>query len=81
MAVKSQTVPRFLLNRTEIAIALGVSPTTIDVMVQEGRLPPPRTWHSRKFWRVSEIEAATSEWPMEGSTHNGDAAHDWAATV
>jgi hypothetical protein len=34
-------------------------------MVAEGALPPPRKWHSRKLWLVSEIEAHLNEWPTE----------------
>jgi predicted DNA-binding transcriptional regulator AlpA len=59
-------VPRLGLNRSEVALALGVSPTTVDVMVAEGALPPPRRWHTRLFWRPAEIDAAISEWPSDG---------------
>jgi len=58
-------VPRLALNRNELALAIGVSTNTIDLMVKEGALPRPRRWHSRKIWIVSEIEAAMSEWPED----------------
>lgn len=58
-------VPRLALSRAEVAISIGVSASSVDIMVQEGALPPPRLWHSRKLWIVSEIEAHLLEWPIE----------------
>lgn len=58
-----RSVPRIALNRTEVALAIGVSANTVDAMVKEGALPPARKWHSRKVWLVAEIEAALMEWP------------------
>lgn len=65
----SQPVQRLALNRAEVAVAIGVSPNTIDAMVSEGFLPPPRRWHSRKVWLVSEITAAMLDWPEEGESN------------
>lgn len=62
----TRPVPRISLSRREVAAAIGVSPTTVDVMVKEGVLPPPRVWHTRKVWLVREIEAAVSDWPVDG---------------
>lgn len=62
----SRSVPRLGLNRAEVALAIGVSANTVDLMVMEGFLPRPRKWHSRKVWLVSEIEAAMTEWPEDG---------------
>lgn len=59
-------VIRLALNRSEVAIAIGVSVSSLDVMVSEGALPPPRLWHSRKLWIVSEIEAALGDLPIDG---------------
>jgi hypothetical protein len=59
-------IPRLGLSRAELAIAIGVSTGSVDQMVTEGVLPPPRTWHTRKIWLVSEVEAYLNEWPMEG---------------
>ncbi|MCX5517779.1 hypothetical protein OSH10_04975 [Kaistia defluvii] len=56
---------RIALGRTEVAEAIGVSVASVDKMVREGALPPPRKWHSRKLWLVSEIEAYLSEWPLD----------------
>ena len=60
-----KSVPRFGLNRTEVALSIGVSPNTIDEMVKDGSLPHPRKWHGRKLWLAREIEAAMMEWPSD----------------
>lgn len=59
-------IVRLALSRTEVALAIGVSVGSVDQMVEEGVLPKPRRWHSRKLWLVSEIEAHLSEWPVDG---------------
>ncbi len=51
----SRNVPRLGLNRSEVALAIGVSVNTVDLMVEEGFLPRPRKWHSRKVWLVGEM--------------------------
>ena len=56
-------IPRLALNRSEVALAFSVAPNMVDAMVKEGVLPQPRVWYSRKFWRVTEIDAAMNEWP------------------
>lgn len=82
-----RTVPRISLNRDEVALAIGVSATTVDVMVEEGALPRPRVWHSRKVWLVSALEAAVREWPEAGTPagkQKGDAdddSEDWRASL
>ena len=62
----SRNVPRLGLNRLEVAQAIGVSANTVDLMVEEGFLPKPRKWHSRKVWLVSDVVAALASWPEEG---------------
>lgn len=43
---------------------------TIDNMVAEGFLPPPKQWHNRKIWVVSEVEKAMLNWPTkDGESH------------
>jgi predicted DNA-binding transcriptional regulator AlpA len=76
----TRSVPRLGLNRAEVAVAIGVSANSVDQMVDEGFLPKPRKWHSRKIWIVSEIEAAMREWPTDGlrSTNDDD---DWTMSV
>ncbi|MCX5517780.1 hypothetical protein OSH10_04980 [Kaistia defluvii] len=59
---------RLALSRVEVAQSIGVSVSSVDKMIEEGALPPPRKWHSRKLWLVSEVEAYLNEWPsMDGS--------------
>ena len=60
-------IVRLALNRAEVAMAIGVRAGSVDQMVEEGMLPPPRRWHSRKLWLVSEIEARLNEWPIDGA--------------
>lgn len=66
MPAAGKPLPRLALNRTELAVSIGVSPTSIDVMVAEGALPHPRKWHTRKLWIVAEVEAYLMEWPSDG---------------
>lgn len=66
-------IVRLALSRTELALSIGVSTTSIDKMVTEGALPAPRKWHSRKLWLVSEVEAHLGEWPNDGD----DSANEW----
>jgi len=80
----NRTVPRISLNRVEVALALGVSVNTVDEMVDEGYLPQPKRWHTRKVWLISEIEAFMSEWPSDGMNKKtgGDADGDsWRASA
>lgn len=64
-------IVRLALSRAEVALAIGVSVSSVDLMVSEGALPLPRKWHSRKLWLVSEIEAHLNEWPSAGREDNG----------
>jgi predicted DNA-binding transcriptional regulator AlpA len=72
----SRNVPRLGLNRSEVALAIGVSVNTVDLMVEEGYLPNPRKWHTRKVWLVAEIAAAMTEWPEDGNLKRKDVADD-----
>ncbi|HMF69706.1 MAG TPA: hypothetical protein VK602_19095 [Phyllobacterium sp.] len=76
-------VPRLSLNRSEVAMALGIAPGTVDEMVKEGMLPSPRRWHNRKFWLVREIETVISHsWPVdETERKKGTEEDDWSPSV
>lgn len=65
-ASQIRNIPRLGLNRNELALAIGVSVNTVDKMVQDGALPPPRKWNTRKIWIIAEVEAAMHEWPIDG---------------
>lgn len=78
----NRNVPRLGLNRLEVAQAIGVSANTVDVMVEEGFLPKPRKWHSRKVWLVAEIVTAMASWPEDGLKAEEDASGDeWRASA
>ena len=82
---RSKNVPRLGLSRSEVAISIGCSANTVDLMVKEGVLPPPRRWHTRKVWLVSEIMAAMEEWPEDQSQQRTaqapQADDEWGASV
>jgi predicted DNA-binding transcriptional regulator AlpA len=80
----SRNVPRLGLNRSEVAMAIGVSANTVDLMVEEGFLPRPRKWHSRKVWLVSDIIAAMASWPDDGISKREEDVDDgdnWRASA
>lgn len=58
-------IVRLALTRAELALSIGMSTSSIDKMVEEGVLPPPRRWHTRKIWVVSEVEAALLDLPID----------------
>lgn len=80
----SRPIPRLGLNRAEVAVAIGVSVGTVDQMVEEGFLPRPKKWHTRKVWLVPEIVAAMAGWPEDGILKQGEGADDgddWRASA
>jgi hypothetical protein len=80
----SRNVPRLGLSRAEVAVSIGVSANTVDVMVLEGFLPKPRKWHTRKVWLVSDLVTAMASWPEDGITRQGEDADDgddWRASA
>ena len=56
---------RLGLARSEAAEYVGVSPTTFDVMVADGRMPRPKTIGARRVWARFEIERAFAELPAD----------------
>jgi predicted DNA-binding transcriptional regulator AlpA len=85
MNALARPIPRIALNRTEVAVAIGVSADSVDTMVDEGVLPRPRRWHTRKIWLVSEIEAFLTELPSDGQPRVKETATDeeevWVAEL
>jgi predicted DNA-binding transcriptional regulator AlpA len=59
-------IVRLALNKSELALSIGISTGSVDLMVEEGALPRPRMWHSRRLWLVSEVEAYLTALPVEG---------------
>lgn len=74
-----RTVPRLGLNVTEVAQSIGVSPNTVHDMVEKGLLPRPRCFGRRRIWRTAEIDAAMSEWPIDGEDEEIGAPDGWKA--
>jgi predicted DNA-binding transcriptional regulator AlpA len=64
----------FGYSRIEASAAIGVSATTFDGLVNDGRMPQPRLIGARKIWDVDEIRAAFKCLPREGDA--GDTS--WA---
>lgn len=60
-------IVRLALTRAELALSIGMSTSSIDKMVEEGALPRPRKWHTRKLWVVTEVEAALLDLPVDGA--------------
>ncbi len=78
----SRSVPRISLSRSEVAQAIGVCGNTVDLMVEEGFLPPPRCWHKRKVWLISDVQAAMQAWPEDDSARKMDIdGDDWSMSV
>lgn len=66
----SRHIPRLGMNRVELSQSIGVSVDTIDRMVEDGFLPPPKKWHNRNIWVISEVEKAMLNWPTKaGESH------------
>ena len=55
---ESRPIPRRGVSRTEAAIYIGVSETTFDKMVEDGRMPDPFFIGTRKVWDLRKIDAA-----------------------
>lgn len=81
MQAPRRPVPRIGLSRAEVALAIGVSGNTVDLMVSEGVLPAPRRWHTRKIWLVAEIEAALAAWPTQDEARERplETSDEWRA--
>ncbi len=80
----SMSVPRLGFNKAELAASIGVSVNTVDLMVKEGYLPPPKRWHTRKLWLVADVAAAMAGWPEDDAgIGEGDAGdgEDWRASA
>lgn len=58
------SLPPFGINREQAAMAIGVSPSIFDQMVQDGRMPQPRLpTRGRCVWDVEELGEAWRKLP------------------
>ncbi|EHK57334.1 hypothetical protein MAXJ12_10603 [Mesorhizobium alhagi CCNWXJ12-2] len=63
-SVLPPSLPPVGINREQAAAFIGVSPTTFDEMVRDGRMPQPRIpSKGRIIWDVEEVVLAFRELP------------------
>ncbi len=71
------TLPPRLIARDAAAAYVCVSPTTFDLMVNEGRMPKPRELTPRRWaWDVRELDSAIDGLPRKGDGPGGDPPAD-----
>jgi predicted DNA-binding transcriptional regulator AlpA len=64
-ALPPNLAPR-LITREAAAGYIGVSPTTFDVMVKDGRMPGPKRLGDRRIaWDVRQLDLAVDGLPAE----------------
>jgi predicted DNA-binding transcriptional regulator AlpA len=71
------TLPPRLVGRDAAAAYLSISPTTFDLLVEEGALPrAKRIGGRRKAWDVKALDAAVDRLPDDGEQARAD-DHSW----
>lgn len=50
-------IERLAYRRTEVAAALGISPTKFDELVKDGRMPRPVRVDSCVLWDAAQVRA------------------------
>lgn len=58
LSARDVSIPRFALRRNEAAASVGVSPTTFDEWVKEGRMPIGHKVGGVVLWDVGEVREA-----------------------
>jgi predicted DNA-binding transcriptional regulator AlpA len=53
------------LSRVAAAAYVGISPTTFDALVKDGRMPPPKRINARTIWDVRQLDAAFEALPSD----------------
>jgi predicted DNA-binding transcriptional regulator AlpA len=72
VALPPTLAPR-LINRMAAAAYVGVSPTTFDEMMKDGRMPKPkRLGGRRKAWDVRALDAAVDSLPVENNDNDNE---------
>ncbi|SDP39301.1 Helix-turn-helix domain-containing protein [Filomicrobium insigne] len=51
------------LSRAEAAAYIGISPTTFDAMVKDGRMPPAKQIGARTVWDRLQLDRFFAELP------------------
>jgi predicted DNA-binding transcriptional regulator AlpA len=78
MKIKQRIGPRGL-SRVEAAHYLGISPSLLDEMVADGRMPQPKAINSRIVWDRWELDAAFTAIPNRNQ--DTSPADEWAVAV
>jgi predicted DNA-binding transcriptional regulator AlpA len=66
-------------NRVKAAAYVGVSPTLFDEMVDDGRMPQPKTVNSRRVWDRKQLDEAFEALPTRDDPNPWDPDKDAAA--
>lgn len=68
------------LSRVEAAAYVGVSPTTFDKMVNDGRMPGAKKIGARRnVWDRQQIDMAFAALPDDNNQDGDDLDNDWDA--
>jgi excisionase family DNA binding protein len=79
-ALPASLAPRGL-NRVEASAYVGVSPTTFDRMVADGRMPRPKRVGERRVWDRTALDQSFAALPTENDDGEAVSVSDqWAAT-
>ncbi len=61
------TLPPRLVGRAAAAAYLSISPTTFDLLVEEGTMPPAKLLGARrKAWDIKALDVAIDQLPDDG---------------
>jgi len=67
----------FGINREQAAAVIGVSPTTFDQMVSDGRMPQPRMPSKERYvWDVEELGDAFRRLPHRNGQLDAECRND-----
>jgi predicted DNA-binding transcriptional regulator AlpA len=55
------------LSRVSAASYVGISPSTFDSLVRDGRMPPPKRINSRTVWDIRQLDEAFDALPSDYS--------------
>lgn len=69
---KMAAAPRRGLSHLEAAIYVGVSPSTFQALVAEGKMPTARLIGGRNVWDIKALDAAFDDLPAKGGGSWGD---------